>query len=430
MNEAKDPFFNHLDKSAIFTFIGIVLLFSASVIVVLISPSYVDPTWTNPSSTYQIQMYEVSDPNIYFGTTYKGNSSLQAVYHLKEGFTLLAFQESEAVKIVAPPDLSKYVTSSSDPRLKLTFKLLLLRKPQPQKEEGAFDPLAEAAKVRHEAQNKWEKEHPEWKKQNLIRPEIEVLELYAAGNQEAFAVAPVDTVLENWVDKENFEILNKPSVEPYPTSEGVIYIQNPREYRLRQVRFGDSLTWQYHPDGNPIKTLDALKSHPLIFKSRQELIQEGEHRFAAEGCWYCHTDQTRTLVQDTVLNGSAAYPAPPSSANEYIYQHITFPGTKRNGPDLSRVGIKRPGRDWHRGHFWAPKTASEGSIMPAFRHFFDDDPRGIVPSVNIPNHQFESIYQYLMTKGTRITPPTQAWWNGKDPIDTKAIIEGKRVIAN
>lgn len=65
--------------------------------------------------------------------------------------------------------------------------------------------------------------------------------------------------------------------------------------------------------------------------------------------------------------------------------------------------------------------------MPSFRHFFDNDPRGIARTgVGIPNHQFEAIYQYLMTKGTRITPPTQAWWLGKDPVDTKAIIEGRK----
>jgi cytochrome c oxidase cbb3-type subunit 2 len=130
-----------------------------------------------------------------------------------------------------------------------------------------------------------------------------------------------------------------------------------------------------------------------------------------------------------VLNGSAEYPAPPSSANEYIYQKITFPGTKRNGPDLSRVGVKRPGRDWHKGHFWSPKTASLGSIMPSFKHFFDNDPRGTSSAqIGIPNYKFESVYQYLMTKGTRITPPTEAWWLGKDPIDTKAIIEGRKRI--
>ena len=66
----------------------------------------------------------------------------------------------------------------------------------------------------------------------------------------------------------------------------------------------------------------------------------GEHIFSIEGCWYCHTDQTRTLVQDLSLNGSDSKSGPqPRRRSEYIYQQITFPGTKRNGPDLSRVGV-------------------------------------------------------------------------------------------
>lgn len=236
----------------------------------------------------------------------------------------------------------------------------------------------------------------------------------------------MDSVLENWVDS-NYLILDEKIKQPYHAHSGVIYIQNPREYRLAHFRFGESVGWRYDPKGEPIASLEQLKTHRLGFRSRAELIQAGEHLFAVEGCWYCHTDQTRTLVQDLVLNGSAEYPAPPSCASEYIYQHITFPGTRRIGPDLSRVAIKRPSRDWHKGHFWSPKTASQGSIMPAFRHFFDSDPRGTSPrGVGLPNAKFEAIYQYLMTKGTRITPPTEAWWLGKDPVNTKAIIEGKK----
>lgn len=412
-------FVQDLDKSAIFTVIGIILLFSMSVAVVLVSPSYVDPTWTQPTSSYQTQMYEISDPHVYIGTTHIGSADLQALYHLKQNYTLLAFQESETVKIVAPDNLSQYITKHDDSSLKLTTKLLLLRKPQD-------DAVENANSLRKSLQQQWEKTNPDWKTQQIPKPDYEILELYAPAGKEAFALAPIDTSLENWIDADQFTIIDdKP---PYPISEGTIYVHNPVEFRLKKFRFGEETSWQYDPNGEPIKNYDALQTHPLNFKSRKELIREGEHLFATEGCWYCHTDQTRTLIQDVVLNGSANYPAPPSSANEYIYQKITFAGTKRNGPDLSRVGIKRPSRDWHRGHFWSPKTASAGSIMPSFKHFFDSDPSGINPSHMIPNYKFEAIYQYLMTKGTRITPPTQAWWLGLDPIDTKAIIEGKKRI--
>ncbi len=209
---------------------------------------------------------------------------------------------------------------------------------------------------------------------------------------------------------------------------GVVYVSNPREYRVTYFKFANAEGWKYDPEnGKPVLSIEELKHHALGFRSRKELIQFGEHLYAIEGCWYCHTDQTRTLIQDVTLNGSDSYPAPPSSANEYIYQKITFAGTRRIGPDLSRVGVKRPSRDWHQSHFWSPKTASKGSIMPAMQHLFDYDPRGTGERTSrIPNYKFEALFQYLMTKGTRITPPTQAWWLGKDPVMTIEIIEGRK----
>jgi cytochrome c oxidase cbb3-type subunit 2 len=64
--------------------------------------------------------------------------------------------------------------------------------------------------------------------------------------------------------------------------------------------------------------------------------------------------------------------------------------------------------------------------MPAFKHLFDYDPRGTGERISsIPNYKFEALFQYLMTKGTRITSPTEAWWLGKDPVMTVDIIEGR-----
>lgn len=373
-------FLHSLDLSAVLTVIGVILLFSGAVIVTLIAPSYVDPTWTSPSSRYQVQMYEMADPHFYISSAGTGGQQLQFVQHLKKGYSLLAFQESETVKIKAPPELEKYITHVGDKTLKLTSRLLLLKEG---KQPATF-------------------------------------ELYEPQGDVAFCINGTDGVLQDWVDRD-FTILEVENTEP-----GVIYVSNPIEFRVTHYEDGGKARWRYDPKGKLITTLQELLAPPLAFVSRKSLIEEGEHIFAIEGCWYCHTDQTRTLVQDVVLNGSDSYPAPPSTPNEYIYQQITFPGTKRNGPDLSRVGVKRPSRDWHKAHFWSPKTASKGSIMPSYRHFFDFDPRGTSElRPGVPNHQFEAIFQYLMTKGTRITPPTEAWWLGKDPIKTKEIIEGR-----
>lgn len=407
-----------IEKSAIATFIGIVFLFSTAIIVVLIAPQHIDPTWQEPTSDYQVQMYEVSDPHVYIGNPATGGYDLQYVYHLKKDFTLLAFQESEDVRLMASPDLEPYITRLGDTQIKLTSQLLLLRKPE-------AEDLA--AQLRNMAQKKWEENHPKWEEEGLTKIDVQVLEVYRPDAAEVFSVGAPDTILENWVDRD-FKLVDGPTAD-FHKSPGVIFVKNPVEYRIKFYDFGGQKGWRYDPDGDAVKDLAQLKGMPLGFHSRKELIEEGERMYAAEGCYYCHTDQTRTLIQDVVLNGSDSYPAPPSSANEYIYQKITFPGTRRIGPDLSRAGVKRPSRDWHRGHFWAPKTASKGSVMPAFQHFFDIDPRGTgIHAAGVPNYRFEAMFQYLMTKGTRITAPNEAWWLGKDPIHTKEIIEGRKVI--
>jgi cytochrome c oxidase cbb3-type subunit 2 len=425
--EQHGNFFYNIEKSAIITIIGIILLFSGAVTVTLIAPSLVDPSWTQPISNYQVQMYEVADPNIFISSALKSGGELQFVYHISEGNSLLAFKESATVRIVAPPELKPFVTEANDPILKLTSKLLLIRDPQSASKDGDFDGSKEAEALRKDLQAAWKTAHANDEHKDEIKPDFAIFELFLPDSHEAFALAPTDAQTENWIDR-NFKVLDSKQMQPWHNEKGVIYIPNPQEYRIaRYTTFTGSEAWRYDPNGELIRDMAELKGHALGFRSRKELIAYGEHLYAIEGCWYCHTDQTRTLIQDVVLNGSDSFPAPPSSANEYIYQEITFPGTRRIGPDISRVGVKRPSRDWHKAHFWSPKTASRGSIMPSFQHFFDYDPRGTARSISgVPNYKFEAIFQYLMTKGTRITPPTQAWWLGLDPINTKAIIEGKK----
>lgn len=410
-----EGFFHRLDGSAILTLVGIILLFSTAIAMTLIAPRHVDDTWTTPSSYYQVQMYEIADPALYISSATLSTPHLLFVHRLTKGTSLLAFRESEIVRIVAPPELEPYITRFGETPLKLTSNLLLLRKPTPSSSEKGFDAMAAVKTLREKLGDSQEGKNIHY----------QILELYAPQQDEVFSLAETDGIVEFFVDRD-FVILEKDTPSAFHKDPGVIYVKNPQMFRYKKIGETEAFAWDYDPEGVEVKNLDELKSLPFGFKSRKELIELGEHIFAYEGCWYCHTDQTRTLVQDVVLNGSESFPAPPSSPHEYIYQKVTFPGTKRNGPDISRVGIKRPSRDWHKAHFWSPKTASVGSIMPAFQHFFDDDPRGSSRSVvGVPNYKFEAIFQYLMTKGTRITPPTQAWWLGKDPVRTLEIIESR-----
>jgi len=414
-----NPFVHKLDRSAILVIIGIIFLFSFSVIVVLIAPRFVDDTWTSPSSPFQVQMYEVADPNYYMSSASSGGKELQYVNHIRQGNTLLAFKETGNLRIITTPDLEQYVSRYNENGLKLTSRLLMIRDP-----EGEM--VDKAVHLQKKMQEDWIAYHATATKEEVAKIKYQFVELYDPKVEEAFAIDPSGGIIQDWID-ENFIILDSEPKQKFHKDYGVIYVQNPREFRIIPVHYGEGMRWRYDSKGRPVKDLQELTSPMMGFYSRKQLIELGEQIYAIEGCWYCHTDQTRTLIEDVVVNGSDSFPAPPSSANEFIYQKITFPGTRRIGPDISRVGVKRPSRDWHKAHFWAPKTASAGSIMPAFQHFFDNDPRGTGSSaIGIPNYQFEAIYQYMMTKGTRITPPTQAWWQGKDPIKTKEIIEGLR----
>ncbi len=394
----KQTFFHGIERSALWTILAVIFLFSFAVIVVLIAPNQVDVTWTSPSSAYQVQMYEVVDPNYYISHASTEGVELDYVHHLKQGYTLLAFKEEGNIRLTAPKELEKYITRIGDPQLKLTSRLLLLRSPEEEvKEVSDKEPAAHT-----------------------------ILELYDPGLEEAFAYDTSGGIIQDWVDAD-FKIVDEEKKSPYHFEYGVVYVKNPEEFRVEMGADGAFGGWFYDPAGKAIKDLKELTSPSMGFYSRKELIALGESTYATEGCWYCHTDQTRTLIEDVVLNGTASYPAPPSSANEFIYQKITFPGTRRIGPDLSRVGVKRASRDWHKMHFWSPKQVVEGSMMPSFRHFFGTQaPEGEQKIAPIPTVRFEAIYQYMMTKGTRITSPNQAWWIGKDPIKTKEIIEGQR----
>ena len=288
--EKKENFFSKVELSALISVFWIIVLFSFSVAIVLIAPRHLDPSWTQPTSPYQVQMYEVVDPNFYISSSPFAADQLQHVYHLKDDFSLLGFFENDVFKIVTTPALEKYINRGEGGKIKLTPKLLALRYPT-----GEFVELAK--NYRNELQKQWENKNPNWLQEGSIKPDFEIWEMFAPEGKEAFALAPSDGMIENWADKD-YEIIDGKTAHPHFSHNGVIYFNNPREYRIINYTFGKEQGWHYDPQGVPIKSIEELKGHPLGFRSRQELIGLGEHIYAIEGCWYCHTDQTRTLVRD------------------------------------------------------------------------------------------------------------------------------------
>jgi len=100
-------------------------------------------------------------------------------------------------------------------------------------------------------------------------------------------------------------------------------------------------------------------------------ILAGRAIYVAEGCWYCHTQQTRTIEADTVRSGWRGVRSPVSTPDEFVYDEPHLFGTRRVGPDLSRVGGKYD-RQWHVAHFRDPRSLVPGSVMPPFPWIAND----------------------------------------------------------
>ena len=91
--------------------------------------------------------------------------------------------------------------------------------------------------------------------------------------------------------------------------------------------------------------------------------QLGRRVYLREGCWYCHSQYVRPVTGETRRWG------PVSEAGEYAYDVPHLFGTRRIGPDLTRVGLKY-GDEWHLAHFFNPRMLTPESIMAPFRGLF------------------------------------------------------------
>ncbi|MFI4995407.1 MAG: cytochrome-c oxidase, cbb3-type subunit II [Hyphomicrobiales bacterium] len=101
----------------------------------------------------------------------------------------------------------------------------------------------------------------------------------------------------------------------------------------------------------------------------------GFNIYVREGCYLCHSQMIRPLRDEVERYGHY------SLAAESMYDHPFQWGSKRNGPDLARVGGKYSD-DWHRDHMRDPRAVVPTSIMPgypflertplAYEHIADD----------------------------------------------------------
>ena len=85
----------------------------------------------------------------------------------------------------------------------------------------------------------------------------------------------------------------------------------------------------------------------------------GYNIYIREGCYNCHSQQIRPLRDEVTRYGHY------SLAAESMYDHPFQWGSKRTGPDLSRVGGKYSD-EWHVAHMRDPRSVVPESIMPSY----------------------------------------------------------------
>ena len=102
----------------------------------------------------------------------------------------------------------------------------------------------------------------------------------------------------------------------------------------------------------------SLQAPPGV-KPYDALRLAGRDVYVREGCYLCHSQQIRALRFETQRYG------PPSTAAESVYDRPFQWGSKRTGPDLSRLGGKYSD-EWQRLHLLDPRAFVSESNMPAY----------------------------------------------------------------
>lgn len=85
----------------------------------------------------------------------------------------------------------------------------------------------------------------------------------------------------------------------------------------------------------------------------------GRGIYISEGCYVCHSQQIRPITAEVLRYG------PASTIEESMWDRPHQWGSKRTGPDLSRLGKKYPDM-WHFQHMMNPRAITPNSIMPNY----------------------------------------------------------------
>ncbi len=109
----------------------------------------------------------------------------------------------------------------------------------------------------------------------------------------------------------------------------------------------------------PLFTIETTVEKVQGVRPYSPLELRGRDIYVREGCYLCHSQQIRALRDEVERYGHY------SLAAESMYDHPFQWGSKRIGPDLSRVGGKYSS-EWHYAHMQNPQALVPESLMPKY----------------------------------------------------------------
>jgi cytochrome c oxidase cbb3-type subunit 2 len=118
----------------------------------------------------------------------------------------------------------------------------------------------------------------------------------------------------------------------------------------------------------PTFTIETTVEHVKGVRPYSPLELAGRDIYVREGCYLCHSQMIRALKDEVERYGHY------SLAAESMYDHPFQWGSKRIGPDLSRVGGKYS-NDWHYAHLANPQALVPESLMPHYAFLASSDLR-------------------------------------------------------
>ena len=114
----------------------------------------------------------------------------------------------------------------------------------------------------------------------------------------------------------------------------------------------------------PLFTIETTIERVKGVRPYSPLELAGRDIYVREGCYLCHSQQIRPFRDEVERYGHY------SLAAESMFDHPFQWGSKRNGPDLARVGGKYSS-DWHYAHMKDPRDVVPESIMPSYAFLAD-----------------------------------------------------------